>query len=159
MNLLFRATLWWLVLISCALADRATAQEGQIPSVRRLYVEPFTVKDGKEDLRQALISQLRKLKFLSVVATRSAADASLSGSGEVWVKGYQSLNPRSGRWPSGGTPIYSGFLSVELKDAKGETLWSYLASPASGSEDIAKSLTENVVKHLAKALAPPSPNQ
>ena len=83
---------------------------------------------------------------------RAAADAVLTGNGEIWVKGYQSLNARSGRMPYNGTPIYSGFLSVEVKDVKGETLWSYLASPGGGSANIAKRLAESVVKHLSEAL-------
>jgi hypothetical protein len=147
----FRAASW---LVLLAFPFQASPQVAQIPPIKRLYVEPFTVKDDKADVRQTLISELRKRKLVSVVADRSAADAILSGNGEVWVKGYQSLNPRSGRLPSNGTPIYSGFLSVELKDAKGETLWSYLASPGTGSENISKSLTESIVKHLAKALEP-----
>jgi hypothetical protein len=147
-----------IICVTCAFLCHATPQAPQIPSFKRLYVEPFKVKDGKTDLHQALISQLRKLKSISVVNDRSSADAVLTGNGEIWVKGYQSLNPRSGRLPSDGTPIYSGFVSVELKDAKGEILWSYLASPGAPSENISKSLADNLVKHLAKALAQPSEN-
>jgi ABC-type phosphate transport system substrate-binding protein len=62
--------------------------------------------------------------------------------------------------------VYGGFVSVELKDATGETLWSYLATQSTGSENISKDLSKQIVKHLSEALASvgreapsdPSPN-
>jgi hypothetical protein len=136
--------------VSSALAWQT---ESQFASVKRIYVEPFSVKKGTEKLREDVISQLRKLNSISLVSNKSTADAILSGNGEVWIRGYRSLNPRSGRLPSNGTPVYAGFLSVELKDVKGETLWSYLATPGGASEDIQKDLSKRVVKHLSEALA------
>ena len=133
----------------------ATALATQAPPslvVKRLYVEPFTLKNGGVKLREDLILELRKLPRVSVVTDRSSADAILAGEGEIWIKGYRSLNPRSGRQPSNGTPVFTGFLSVELKDAKGDTVWSYLVTPNSGSEDVSKDLCKQIVKHLAAAL-------
>jgi len=75
----------------------------------------------------------------------------LGGGGEIWVKGYRSLNPRSGRSPSNGTPVYAGYLSVELRDRNGETIWSYLATPGP-STDVAKDLSKRIAKHVAEAL-------
>jgi hypothetical protein len=72
--------------------------------------------------------------------------------GEIWVKGYVSLNPRSGRAPSSGTPVYTGFLSVEIKDSRRVTLWSYLVKAGSESQDISKDLSKRIAKHLAAAL-------
>jgi hypothetical protein len=137
------------IVVSSALAWQT---EGQFARVERIYVEPFSVKEGTERLREDVISQLRKLNSISLVSNKSTADAILSGNGEIWIKGYRSLNPRSGRLPSNGLPVYAGFLSVELKDVKGETLWSYLATPSAASEDIEKDLSKRVVKHLAEAL-------
>jgi len=131
----------------------ASQAGGQLGEIKRLYVEPFAVKGGSEKLRKDVIAQLRKLTLISLVSTKSAADAVLSGDGEIWVKGYHSLNPRSGRLPSSGTPVYGGFFSVELTDAKGETVWSYLATPGAGSEDISKDLSKRIVRHLSEALA------
>lgn len=125
---------------------------GQMAAVKRVYVEPLAIKDGQGNVREDLITQVRKIKGVTVVPELAAADAILSGSGEIWVKGYQSLNPRSGRLPSDGTPVYSGFLSVELRNATGDTLWSYLATPGGGSENISKDLSKQVAKHLAEAL-------
>jgi hypothetical protein len=138
------------IIVGAAIACQAGSQ---FVGVKRIYVEPFLVKDGSEKLRTDVISQLRKLHSISLVSSKSTADAVLSGDGEIWIKGYRSLNPRSGRLPSNGTPVYAGFLSVELKDVKGETLWSYLATPGNASEDIEKDLSKRIVKHLAEALA------
>jgi hypothetical protein len=119
---------------------------------KKLYVEPLNVKKGSEKFRSDMIAQLRKLSAVSIVADKASADAILSGNGEVWVKGYQSLNPRSGRSAFNGTPVYTGFLSVEIKDQHGATLWSYLVTPGSESQDISKDLSKRVAKHLAAAL-------
>jgi phosphate ABC transporter phosphate-binding protein len=134
----------------CAFAAAQTAP------VKHLYVEPFPAKRGAEELRRNLISQIRKLSSIALVSTPAAADATLSGDGEVWIRGYQSLNPRSGRSPSNGTPIYSGFLSVELKDAQGGTIWSDLLTPSLASADIAANLSKGIAKHLAAALEHPT---
>ena len=145
----------WIVYIAicCALAHRALAwQAGSKLEIKKIYVEPFAMKLGSEELRDDLIGQLRKLGSISLVANASNADTILSGEGEIWIKGYQSLNPRSGRLPSNGTPVYAGYLSVELKDTKGETLWSYLVTPATASQDISKDLAKRIVKHLAEVL-------
>jgi hypothetical protein len=58
------------------------------------------------------------------------------------------LNPRAGTSPTNGQAVYGGYISVELKDRAGVTLWSYLATPRSGSKDIARDLSKDVVKHL-----------
>ena len=136
-----------------ALSATALAwQDRPVIVVKRLYVEPLTLKGGPVKLREDLIGQLRRLPGVSIVTERSAADAVLTGEGEIWIKGYQSLNPRSGRLPSNGTPVFTGFLSVELKDTKGNTVWSYLVTPGAGSEDISKNLCKQIVRHLAAAL-------
>lgn len=134
---------------------------------RRLYVEPFSTKAGAEKLREDLTAELRKSGSLSLAGDQTRADLILGGGGEVWVRGYQSLNPRSGRMPSNGTPVYGGFLSVELRNTKGETLWSYLVTPAAPSTDITKDLSKQIAKHVTEAVlawkapdapaAPPQP--
>ena len=139
----------------CLIAEPFHARQtgGQLGKIKRLYVEPFAVKAESGTLRKDVVARLRKLNSISLVSTKSGADAILSGDGEIWVKGYRSLNPRSGRLPSNGTPVYGGFLSVELKDPRGETIWSYLVTPGTGSENISKDLAKRVVKHLSEALA------
>jgi phosphate transport system substrate-binding protein len=130
---------------------------GQTPQssgpARRLYVEPFTTKEGAAELRDDVVSDLRKTGGVSLAASAADADVILGGGGEVWVRGYRSLNPRSGRLPSDGSPVYGGYLSVELRDSKGQTLWSYLATPGIGPEDVPKSLSKQIAKHVSEALA------
>ncbi len=145
-------------LASCCvvIAPALPGQTGEKFEVKRLYVEPFAEKRGSAKLREDLIAQIRKLGSVSLAMDAASADATLSADGEIWIKGYRSLNPRSGRLPSDGTPVYTGFLSVELKDAKGQTLWSYLVTPDGASEDISKQLAKRIVKHLSEVLAPTS---
>jgi phosphate ABC transporter phosphate-binding protein len=131
----------------------APALAWQPAQVKRVYVEPFTTKTGSEALRGDLIGELRKLKFFSIAENESKADAILGGGGEIWIAGYRSLNPRSGTSPSNGTPLYAGYLSVELRDPKGETLWSDLVTPGSASEDVSKELSKRIAKDVAEALS------
>jgi len=124
----------------------------KLAGIKRIFVELFPAKTGSEKLRQDLIAELRRLGSPAIVASESDADAILTGDGETWIKGYRSLNPRSGRLPSDGEPVYAGFLSVELRDAKGETLWSYLVTLGPASENISRDLSKQIVKHFTEAL-------
>jgi len=120
--------------------------------IKRLYVEPFATQAGSEKFREDVVSELRKLNSVSLAADESSADAILGGGGEVWIKGYRSHNPQLGKVPPNGTPIYTGFLSMELRDKNGQTLWSYLATPPEASDDVSKDLSTLIVKKLVEAL-------
>ena len=144
--------IWWPALGCCVLAASAQAWEGTAGG-RRLYIEAFATKAGAEKLREDVTAQLRKLKSVSIVSDESKADFVLGGGGEIWVRGYRSFSPRSHmKLPSNGTPIYGGYLSVELRDPHGVTLWSYLATPGESSEDVAHDLAKRIAKDLAEAL-------
>ncbi len=136
-----------------SLAGQAQKSAG----IRRLYVEPFTTRSGSEKLREDVIAELRKLGSIPLASGESGAGLILGGGGEIWIKGYRSLNPRSGRAPSNGNPVYAGYLSVELRDAAGETLWSYLATPGAASGDVSKDLAKRIAKHVAAALEQEAP--
>jgi hypothetical protein len=140
--------------LACCIALPLSAQTTGIRA-SKIFVEPFSIKDHSERLREDVITQLRKLRSVSIVPDRSQADAVMSGDGEIWIKGYRSLNPRSGKLTSNATPVYSGFLSVELKDVNGNTLWSYLVTPGAASENISKDLSKQLAKHLAEVLEKP----
>jgi phosphate transport system substrate-binding protein len=149
----------WVIVFAycCSLAVPALAW--QADGIKRLYVESFATQAGAEKLRADLIAELRKQSSLSLVSSESGADLTLGGGGEIWVKGYRSLNPRSGRLPSDGTPVYGGYLSVELRDEKGDTVWSDVVTPGATSGDISKDLSKQIAKHVARALEqgdPPS---
>src|SRR5215472_5395730 len=120
--------------------------------VKRLYVEEFATKAAAEALQQDVAQELRKLSSVSLVSHESDADLIVGGGGEIWIKGYRSLNPRSGRLLSNGTPVYTGFLSVELRDNRGVTLWSDLVTPGVTPGDVSKDLAKRIVRHLAEAL-------
>src|SRR6202012_265874 len=121
-------------------------------STRRIYVEPFVTQEGSQKFREDVIAELRKAKSVSLALNEASADAILGGGGEVWIKGYRSHNPQLGNVAPNGTPIYTGFLSIELRDKSGQTLWSYLATPPAASGDVAKDLSVLIAKKLSDAL-------
>ncbi len=82
------------------------------------FTNRSTQASGAEKVYDDVIAELRKQNSITVVADESNADVILGGGGEIWVRGYRSLNPRSGRLPSDGTPVYDGYLSVELRRQK-----------------------------------------
>lgn len=132
------------LLVTTAFADTAP---------KRIYIEPFATKEGAAKLREDLKAELHKLSSVSIVSTESAADLILDGGGEIWVRGYRSFSPRSEmKMSTNGTPLYSGYMSVELRDKQGITVWSYLATPEAASEDISKDLSKRIAKHLAEGL-------
>lgn len=143
-----------LALASCLLAWPAFAGDQKPSGTRRLYVEAFATKAGAEKLRGDMTAELRKLNSVSLVPDESNADLVLGGGGEIWVKGYRSFSPRSHmKLSTNGTPVYGGFLSVELKNKRGVTVWSYLVTPGAASEDISKDLSKRIAKHLAEGLS------
>ncbi|MGA7236383.1 MAG: hypothetical protein WBY44_11930 [Bryobacteraceae bacterium] len=131
----------------------APALAWQPAQVKRIYVEPLTTRTGSESLRGDLIGELRKLKSISIAGSESKADMILGGGGEIWIAGYRSLNPRAGTSPSNGMPVYAGYLSVELRDLKGETLWSDLVTPGTASAEVSKELSKRIAKDVAEALS------
>ena len=139
--------------LCCAIAGSALI--GQTPAatpIKRIYVEPFTTQEGSDKFREDVIAELRKLTSVSLVSDESSADAILGGGGEVWVKGFRSHNPQLGNVAPNGTAIYTGFLSIELRDTSGDTLWSYLATPPAASRDVSKALSTQIAKKLAESL-------
>ncbi len=146
----------WLAAAACFSAMAQPVLPDQVDTklagIKRIFVERFPAKAGSVRLREELIAELRRMGSPSIVASDADADAIVSGDGETWIKGYRSLNPRSGRLPSNGEPVYAGFLSVELKNTKGDTLWSYLVTLGPASENISKDLSRQIVKHLTEVL-------
>jgi len=146
----------WMMVITLGLCGGRTAP-GQtaetLRDVKRVYVEPFADKSGAPELRADLIVELRKSHRLIVVKSPQEADAVISGTGESWIRGYYSLNPRIRSVTGDAHPIYGGYLSVELKGRQSETLWSYLVTPRRlGPEDIGRNLAGQMVRRLVEAL-------
>src|SRR6202021_2475787 len=141
-----------LPLAICLLTGAALAWQGTNSGTRRLYVEAFATKADAERLREDVSAELRKLPSVSLVPDESSADLVLGGGGEVWVRGYRSFSPRSHmKLPTNGTPVYGGYLAVELKNKNGVTLWSDLVAPGAGADDVLKDLSKHIAEHVARA--------
>lgn len=137
------------VLLLCALPGRAETGKS-------IFVESFGDKPGASELHEQAISELRKSQKFRVTAAPAEADLLLTGTGEVWAKSHYSLNPRNRSVNADVQAVYTGYLSVELKDRKGETVWSWLATPhSSGSGDISRILARLVVGKMSGEIADP----
>lgn len=137
----------------CAVLGSALArQTAPANPIRRIYVEPFATEAGSRQFQEDVVSELRKVSSISLAGDEADADAILGGGGQIWIKGYRSHNPQLRKEPANGTPIYTGFLSIELRDKSGQTLWSYLAAPPEASGNISKDLSTLIVKKLVAAL-------
>lgn len=142
----------------CVCAATASAQTpADLNNIKSVYVDSFGDRPGSNQLRDKIVAELEKSHRFRLVNTEAEADGVLSGKGEVWIKGYISLNPRE-RSVSDAQATWTGYLSVELKDKRGETLWSYLATPhtASTSGSMAHDLARLVVRKLVSAPADPA---
>jgi len=117
-------------------------------SVKRIFIDGFGDKPELREVKKDLAAELRKTELFGIADSPTDADATLTGHGDTWLKGYYSLNPRAGTSPANGEAVYGGYVSVELKDRSGVTLWSYLATPHGGSKNIARELSKDVVRHL-----------
>ena len=140
----------------CLFAARGFAWQGAEASPKRLYVGAFATKQHADELREDVTAELRKLSTVTLVPDEASADCVMGGGGEVWIKGYRSFSPRSHmKTPTNGTPLYGGYLSVELRNRKGVTFWSYLVTPGTASGDALKDISKRIAKHVAEALAEP----
>ena len=147
-----------LVLTVCAAglsllgAGRAATQTViPLSQIKKIYVDSLGAKKGSAELRDALVKRLRKVRGLEVVSTKEDADAVITGTGELWIKGYYTTSPRPSAY--GQNPIYGGMLSVEVKDKNNETLWSYLVTPGKFHWDtVTQNLTDLLVKKFEEAL-------
>ncbi len=137
----------------CAIAASAQAA-ADLNGIKSVYVDSFGDRPGASELREKIVSELEKTHRFRLVNNEAEADGVLSGKGEVWIKGYISLNPRE-RSLSDAQAEWTGYLSIELKDKYGETLWSYLATPHTASESgrLAHDLAKLVVRKLVSAPA------
>jgi len=135
----------WLIALTPLLLGQET---NSLQSVKRIFIDEIGDKPQLREVKKDLAAELRRSDIVSLAGSAAQADAILSGHGDAWLKGYYSLNPRAGTSPGNGQPVYGGYVSVELKDRAGVTLWSYLATPRGGSKNIAHDLSKDVAKHL-----------
>lgn len=143
-----------------ALMTAAHCSQGQansITSVTKLYAESFGTTQQADLLRQSLLAHIRKSGEYQIVDVANDADAILKGSGQIWVKGYFTVNSRA---PAVNRhPVYAGYLSVEISSRNGEPLWSFLVTPSRFSwtnivDDLAGNMSDEMLK--ARKTAMPS---
>jgi phosphate ABC transporter phosphate-binding protein len=95
--------------------------------VKTLYVDSFSGGDEAAHLRSSLIHRLAKDGRFSLVQSAKGADAVVNGTGQIWIRGFITINPRN---PSTDRQaVYSGYLSLEVVGSDGQPLWSWLVSP------------------------------
>jgi hypothetical protein len=145
-------------MLACLAAIMTPGLSGQVPdrleSARSFYVESFGDKPGCAELHDSLVARLRRLHGIQVVSDRSRADIVISGIGEIWIRGYSSLNPRARGMTLDAQPIYDGYLSVELRGTDDKILWSYLVTPRRPARGgMARKLADAMVSRIGEALA------
>src|ERR1700730_9550605 len=139
---------------TCALwcAWNATASVARtamdLRQVRHVFVGSLGEKPGAAGLRKRIVEELKRSREITLALSASDADAILTGDGDTYIRGYISLNPRSGTRARDGDPVYDGFLSVELRGKNDEVLWSYLATPRFQSSHVEQDLAKQVFRKL-----------
>jgi phosphate transport system substrate-binding protein len=117
-------------LFAAAASGSAWQSEPPSPSpepARKIFVDAFQGKRGSSELRDRVVSRLRASRDVKVVDNAPGADFVVRGTGEIWLKGYVSVNPHP--TASVHEPVYGGYLSLEVQRKSGEVLWSYLVTP------------------------------
>jgi hypothetical protein len=136
------------ILLLSALAKAHGPQTADTLShVKRVYVGSLGAKQGATELHDKLIKRLRKARGIEILESPSEADAILTGTGEIWLKGHISTNPKPIPWSQ--QAVYGGYLSAELRGKDNAILWSYYATPGKFQRD---SVTQDLVNRLAKQL-------
>jgi hypothetical protein len=121
--------------------------------VKRVAVGSLGSTPAALKMRVALIAELHKHGNLAVVTEAAGADAVITGTAEIWLRGYYSLNPRSRSITDDAHAVYGGYLSVDVRGPHSEQIWSYLAVPRrTGTDEIYRNLAEQVVKKFREAV-------
>ena len=137
-----------LLLIGCAVSSRAQRVES-LSQAKTLYVEGFSGGTESARLRDSFVRHLARSRF-KLVQSPKDADAIIKGKGQVWIRGFIAINPRT---PSTDRqPIYAGYLSVEVEGVNGQPLWSWLATPSKRTwSNIIDNLADEAAKKLIEA--------
>ena len=118
-------------------------------SIRKIFVDKFQGDLGSSQLRESVIQSLRAHGKYTLVDKPSDADATVRGTGEIWVDGYVANRPHSAVRET----VYNGYLSLEVSSRSGETLWSYLVTPGRMYSDAAHGMADHIVRLMVAALA------
>jgi len=144
-----------LAVLICVAASAKVVRAEMVESlsaVKSVYVGSLGDGRGASEMRARLLQRLGSIHGIKVVANAGDADAILKGDGHIWTTGYQAV----GSHPASAShvPVFDGFLSVEVQDKAGATLWSYLVSPRKFSmKRITNDLADQLVERLQYAMA------
>lgn len=116
--------------------------------IQNIFVDTFQGGPGADQLRQRVVDRLRHTNNFHLVDNASDADAIVHGTGEIWVEGHVAINPHG----STRETIYNGYLSLQVKNKNGETLWSYLVTPRRMYSDAAREMADHIVRLMVAAL-------
>ena len=146
-----RIVIFFLVIVSVHSLG-LSQQAGALSEVKKIFVDSFGAAEGAELIKEKLINRLVKSGRVTVVDNRVAADAVLSGIGEV-NKGvrYSSNSGQYGGAASGGTS-YDATLVVRLLGKDKQILWVDEAKPGFMPGSVSSSVADKVSKNLLKAI-------
>jgi phosphate ABC transporter phosphate-binding protein len=123
------ATHRWIVLflvLGCTLPGAAEPVDS-LAKARTIYIAKFNGSQDAERLRSSFVQHLAGGPF-RMVSSREQADAIIQGTGQIWLRGYVAINPRT---PSTDRqPFFGGYLSISVTNAQGEPPWSWLTTPS-----------------------------
>jgi phosphate ABC transporter phosphate-binding protein len=140
------ATYRILVMVFGLCAACGAQRVSSLSQVRTLYIESFSGGSEAGRLHESLVRHLTRSRFKLVQSPRDA-DAIVRGDSQVWVRGYIEINPRT---PSTDREaVYAGYLSLEVVDANGQPLWSWLVTP---SRHAWSNIVDDLAGHAAKKL-------
>jgi phosphate transport system substrate-binding protein len=142
---IMRGLLLLLMVGFCAAAgaQRVTS----LSQVKTVFVDAFNGGAEAAHLRDSLVRRLSRSSRFHLVQSAKGADAIVSGTGQIWVRGYITINPRT---PSSDRQaVYSGYLSLEVAGADGQPLWSWLVTPGKFSWN---NIIDNLASHAAQKL-------
>lgn len=121
-----RALLLLLLAGSSPMAESQRANS--LSEVKTLFVATFSGGAESAHLRESLVHRISKNGRFHLVQSPKDADAVVSGTGQIWLRGFITVNPRT---PSSGREgVYGGYLSLQVAGADGQPLWSWLVTPS-----------------------------
>jgi phosphate ABC transporter phosphate-binding protein len=148
-----------LMMMAAFCAGAAAERVDSLARARTLYVGTFTGGAQAAQLRESLLRKLSRSHRFQLVQSSGNADAVVTGTGQIWVRGFVAINPHTPATDR--QAVYGGYLSLEVDGAQGQPLWSWLATPGEhvwGSvfDDIAGRAANKLVEAAEPASASPA---
>jgi phosphate ABC transporter phosphate-binding protein len=147
---------WMASLVFLTLVLQGAAQPSH-GAARKITIDVASMGSGSnaDALRQRIVARLKSSGEVDVVDDARSADFELRGTSNIWATGTISPSPRS---KSLSETTYGGYLSVELLDKDGRTLWSYLVMPSRMRwSGVVEDMADHMARLLLEALKQPHP--